>query len=63
MMKFVMQKKKCEKPRIRGFRLFMFQVQKIPNALIDHIPGQIELEKVSLPTMDGKYKLAYKSFG
>jgi len=53
--------KKCENLELEdlGYSCEELESQKIPNALIDHIPGQIELELTSSPSMDGKYKLAW----
>ncbi len=54
-------KKSCKKLQLEdlGYSCEKLESQKIPNGLIDHIPGQIELELTSLPTMDGKYKLVW----
>ena len=54
-------KKSCKKLQLEdlGYSCEELESQKIPNALIDHIPGQIELELTSSPSMDGKYKLAW----
>ena len=40
-----------------GYSCEKLETQKI--ASIDHIPGEIEIEFKSLPTMDGKYKLVW----
>ena len=53
--------KSCEKLKLEdlGYSCEKLESQKIANALIDHIPGKIELAIESLPTMDEKYKLVW----
>ena len=53
--------KKCENLKLEdlGYSCEELESQKLPDVLIDHIPGQIEFELTSLPTMDGKYKLTW----